>query len=597
MPSTQSSPSPARAPWPRWELRLPDELRPPTEVDRFLLWLARRQWRSLAAGALFGTLWMLPVALAPAAIGQAIDAGVVARDGSALLLWSGAVLLLGIVSGLAGNGRHLAAVTNWLLATFRGGTLADRALRRAGPALTREMPVGEIVTSFSSDFGRLGGAYDVFARMTGSIVSFVVVAVILLRGSPLLGLIMLGGGPLLVLSLSLVMKPLQRRQETQRGEAGRLNSLGADTVAGLRVLRGIGGEETFLVRYAAQSDRVRVAGVRLAGLQATLDAAQVLLPGVFVLVVTAIGSRLVLRGEITPGQLVAFYGYTAFLTTPLRTAVEFAESFIRARVAARRIVRILAAEPDHAGQDAPGSAALGPAALDSSPAGALVDPASGVRAQPGRVTAIVSAEPEESAAIAHRLGRIGPGSFGVRWGESVLDDLPIAEVRRRIVVSEPSPHLFSGSVRAELLAGADHAADESAGRLARALDLADARDVFEAIEGGLDGVLQERGRTLSGGQRQRLALARALVRDPEVLVLIEPTSAVDAHTEARIARRLHEQRRGRTTVLVTASPLLLATADEVLLVESGEVTDQGTHHDLLRRSTAYRDIVLRGGED
>lgn len=547
--------------WPRWALSLPEDTRPPTTVDAFLLWLARRQWRSLAAGAVMGTAWMLPIALVPAAIGAAIDRGVVARDLGQLLLWAGAVLGLGIFSAVTGNGRHLAAVTNWLLATFRGAVLADRALRRAGPRLTRELPVGEIITSFSTDFGRLGGAFDVFARVTGSLVSFVVVAVILLKGSVLLGLIMLIGGPLLVLSLSLVMQPLQRRQEAQRQEAGALAALAADTVAGLRVLRGIGGEETFLRRYAVQSERVRVAGVRIAGLQATLDAAQVLLPGIFVLVVTAVGSRLVVRGEISPGQLVAFYGYTAFLTTPLRTVVEFTESMVRARVAARRVVRILAADPGAASESAPD---LGP---EAGPAAASV-----VRTAMGTLTGVVSADPEESAELVRGLA-----------GDQVL-------------VSEPTPHMFSGPLREELLAGLELDDPDVLARLDEVLVVADAEDVLLAVDGGLDGDLVERGRTLSGGQRQRIALARALVRAPELLVLIEPTSAVDAHTEARIAARLAEHRRGQRTIVVTASPLLLDACDEVLLVADGQVAARGRHHDLLSQVTAYREIVLRGEE-
>jgi ABC-type multidrug transport system fused ATPase/permease subunit len=210
------------------------------------------------------------------------------------------------------------------------------------------MPAGEVVTSFASDFWRMGEVFDVTARLAGAIVSFIVVSAILLRGSVLLGVIMLVGGPLLLASLALVVRPLHRRQQAQREEAGQLTALGADTVAGLRVLRGIGGEDTFLARYAAQSERVRLAGVRLSPVQATLDAAQVLLPGIFVVVVTGIGAHLAVAGEITPGQLVAFYGYTAFLTMPLRTATEFVDKLTRTRVAARRIVKILAIEPDHA---------------------------------------------------------------------------------------------------------------------------------------------------------------------------------------------------------------------------------------------------------
>jgi ABC-type bacteriocin/lantibiotic exporter with double-glycine peptidase domain len=402
-----------------------------------------------------------------------------------------------------------------------------------------------------------------------------------------LGLIMLIGGPLLVASLAFVMKPLQRRQSAQREQAGRLTALGADTVAGLRVLRGIGGEDAFLARYRRQSEAVRLAGVRVAGTQATLDAAQVLLPGIFVLVVTAIGARLAVTGEISPGQLVAFYGYTAFLTMPLQTAVEFADKLISTRVAARRIARILSVEPDHAVDLAATGPALRREVARLVDTATMVDPTSGVEVVPGRLTALVSARPEESAAVAARLGRTSPGEHGVTWGGVALDDLPVRVVREHVLVSQPDPRLFSGPVRTEL-GGADDD-DRRA-----ALLVADAEDVLVAIDGGLDGEVEERGRSLSGGQRQRLALARSLLRDADVLVLVEPTSAVDAHTEARIAECLAQHRKGRTTVVVTASPLLLDRADEVVLVEDGRATDRGTHRELMRRSTTYRSVVVRG---
>ena len=571
-----------------WPYATAPDAAPPLDADRLILWLARHQWRTLLGGVLFGVPWMLSIALVPAAIGKAVDDGLVARDPRALVTWAAAIMGLGLVSAVTTNGRHWFAVRNWLISSFRTAVVTERAVRGAGPAVTRQMPAGEVVTSFASDFWRMGEVFDVTARLAGAIVSFIVVSAILLRGSVLLGVIMLVGGPLLLASLALVVRPLHRRQQAQREEAGQLTALGADTVAGLRVLRGIGGEDTFLARYAAQSERVRLAGVRLSPVQATLDAAQVLLPGIFVVVVTGIGAHLAVGGEITPGQLVAFYGYTAFLTMPLRTATEFVDKLTRTRVAARRIVKILAIEPDHA----PAGRTSGDLLVDGGTpvvdvSADLVDPASGVVVVPGQFTALVSADPEDTAQIAQRLGRLLPGRHGVRWGDVALDDLPIERVRSLVVVSGADPHLFSGPVR-DALGGADDAAREVA------VHVASASDAIDSLDGGLDGELEERGRALSGGQRQRLALARALLRDPEVLVLVEPTSAVDAHTEARIAQRLAAHRAGRTTVVVTASPLLLDTADAVLFVRDGTVTATGRHRDLLRTHPAYRDVVLRG---
>jgi ABC-type multidrug transport system fused ATPase/permease subunit len=120
---------------------------------------------------------------------------------------------------------------------------------------------------------------------------------------------------------------------------------------------------------------------------------------------------------------------------------------------------------------------------------------------------------------------------------------------------------------------------------------------LEALADGLDSEVEERGRSFSGGQRQRLTLTRALLTDADTLVLVEPTSAVDAHTEARIAARLATARSGRTTAIMTASPLLLDQADRVLFLQDGIVTASGTHQELMQEHPAYRAVVVRGEEE
>ncbi|TQJ51992.1 ABC transporter ATP-binding protein [Phycicoccus sp. SLBN-51] len=554
---------------------------------RFLLWLARQQLAIQLMVLVAGTVWMVALALMPAAVGRGIDQGIVPGDWAGLARWALAILALGALAAAAGATRHYLAVQNWLSASYRTGQLTARGVERSGPALTRTIPAGEVIAVFAGDVMRIGGLFDAAGRFTGAVVSYVVVGSILLAASPPLGWLVLVGGPVLLSLLTFVVRPLQRRQADQREQTGRLTTLGADTVGGLRVLRGIGGEQTFLRRYEAQSQHVRRVGVRVAGVQASLDSAQVLLPGIFVVLVTWIGARFALDGRITAGQLVAFYGYAAFLTMPLRTVTEFTDRFIRAHIAARKVLRILAVEPDQQ----PGTRGASPL---PDPAEDLVDPLSGVRVRAGALTALVSARPEETAAIADRLGRHGPGRHETTWGGTRLHDLSLAEVRERVVVSEADPRLFTGRLRDGLLAGRLAHSDQ---QVHAALEVASAMDVLEAVPDGLDGHVEERGRSYSGGQRQRLALARALLADPEVLVLVEPTSAVDAHTEARIATRLADARRSRTTVVTTASPLVLGEADHVVLVEDGVATATGTHHELLAGHAAYRSIVIRGEED
>jgi ABC-type bacteriocin/lantibiotic exporter with double-glycine peptidase domain len=229
------------------------------------------------------------------------------------------------------------------------------------------------------------------------------------------------------------------------------------------------------------------------------------------------------------------------------------------------------------------------AAGTASTAAELVDVRSGLVVRPGRLTAVVAERPEESAALADRLGRFAEGP--VLLDGVSLSHLDRAFVRRSIVVSDANATLFSGTLRDEL----DPSGTATDEQVMTAMATASAEDVLDLLDGGLNAEVEERGRSFSGGQRQRLVLTRALTLNPDVLVLVEPTSAVDAHTEATIASRLQRYRAGRTTVVTTSSPLLLDRADEVALMEGGRIVLTGLHRDLME-DPRYRRVVVRGEE-
>jgi len=548
---------------------------------RFLWWVIKGQWHTLLLAMLFGTVWMVAQAVMPAIIGLAIDQGIAARDTGALLKWTLVMLGLGLLQAVAGIVRHRFAVTNWLTAAYRTVQLVARHATHLGATLPKRVSTGEVVAIGTNDLSHLGNAMDILARAAGAVVSFLVVAVILLRTSTTLGLVVLIGVPVLLLAVGPLLKPLQKRNLTQREMMGDLSNLATDIVSGLRVLRGIGGEAVFHDRYVRDSQEVRKAGVQVGRLQSVLDALQILLPGVFVVLVVWLGARFAVQGRISAGELVAFYGYAAFLMIPLRTATEFANKWIRAFVAARRVIRVLALVPEVTDPESP---------YDEPPVGAeLVDVHSGLRVPPGQITAVVSDPPDESAVLADRLGRYAEGE--VRWGDVPLNGLDRAVVRRRIVVSDTESTLFSGVLKEQV-----DIRERGPDSVVAALLTASADDVLEALPDGMNTTVNERGRSFSGGQRQRLVLARALAADPEILIMVEPTSAVDAHTEARIADRLRAHRAGRTTVVTTSSPLLLDRVDNVAFVRDGVVVAFGAHRDLMRDSHEYRAVVTREEE-
>jgi ABC-type multidrug transport system fused ATPase/permease subunit len=605
-----------------------DAAAPDTRSPRtFLIWLVRQNGTLFIAGLVVALVWMVPQVLGPWMIGQAIDNGIVTGDSAVTLRWVltlGVVTLVGAYSGLV---YHTIIVREWLIALYGTTKLVTRKALQLGHILTRRTPTGEVLSVSGSDGDQFGALMEVSTRAFSQLVAYLVVAGIVLTTSVRMGLLVLVSAPLLVVLGLPLLRPMQRWQGVERSRNSELTSMATDIVGGLRILRGIGGEQTFGGNYAGQSQRVRQSGVAAGRWLAAVESVGVLLSGGFVVALMWVGTREVALGRLTVGQLIAFLGYGLFLIQPMRTFVEFAQKWTRSVVSARKAIAVLGQRPPWVHPDEPASW----------PSDApIVDEASGVTIRPGRLTMVVSAVPDDSAALADRIGRYLPSEEGALVSDEIPEDLKgraarrersvrarareaqaqrdeararepwgvavggidlqrfeLDEVRRRILVSDTSPQVFAGTLRDSV---------DPMGRLTReqaeqALHTAAAEDVFDAMPGGWQGELEERGRGLSGGQRQRLVLTRALAADPEVLVLVEPTSAVDAHTEARIAERLGDHRSGRTTVVMTASPLLLHHADEVILLEAGKAGAVGRHADLLADSPAYRSVVVRGDEE
>ncbi|MFE2265073.1 ABC transporter transmembrane domain-containing protein [Streptomyces griseosporeus] len=558
---------------------------------RFLWWLGRNQLGGQLKALAWGLLHFVAVSALPFCVGYAVQA-VVDRSGQRLAVAGGLLALCGTATALGDTFLHRTAVTNWITAAARVQQLLARKAARLGSALTRRVAAGEVVAVSTGDVEKIGWFVEAVSRFTAAALTVVVVCVGLVVYQPALGVVVAVGLPVVALAALPLLPHATRRADVQREKAGRATELASDTVAGLRVLRGIGGEELFLDRYRHASQEVRRAAVRSAGMWALIAALQVLLPGLLLIVVVWYGVHLAREGRISVGELVTVYSSVMVLNYPLWHFQEIAMAYSFSRPSAKRAARVLSLEraTDPAGAPSEG------VETGAVPSGDLYDPATGLLVPEGLLTAVVCGDPDAAGRLAERLGGHAPeGGPSVLLGGVALDELPLDAARTAVLVQDKDPVLLSGSLRDLLDVPASGAVD-----VAEALAAAQCDDVLETLVQGslgaadpLDAHITERGRSLSGGQRQRLALARSLLTDPEVLVLDEPTSAVDSHTEARIAEGVRRLRNGRTTVVFTSSPLLLDRADRVVLVHEGEVAAVGVHRDLVGTEPRYRAVVTR----
>ncbi|MBB5960594.1 ABC-type multidrug transport system fused ATPase/permease subunit [Saccharothrix tamanrassetensis] len=558
--------------------------RPPTPRDisgpgRYLLWLVRSQRARIAAGMALGSSWMVSLALPPFVLSQAIDRGLIPGDRQALLLWAGALLVVSVLIAVLAISRHRTMTRIRMDASFRTIRASVRQSARLGSTLSRRLDSGEVTAIGTGDVQVVSQALTVTGPGFGAVVAYACIAVIMFDISALLAVVVLAGVPLLAAFIGPLLRRIEQTTTGYRRLQGQLTGRLVDVIGGLRVLNGIGGKDAHLDRYRAQSRELVGKGFQVGRPASWVVALATGLPALFLAVVVWIAARMAATGEISIGDFVAVHGYVAVLVIPVGALIEGSGDIARALVSARQVIHLLRMEPEHRDTDPAAPVPAGPAAL--------VEPESGVVVEPGLFTAVVSARPADAIAVVERLGRFRDTE--ATWGDVRVDGITVDAFRERVLVADNDADFFAGTVRTAV-AGRREPEDSA---IRTALRDAVADDVVEALPEGLDSKVVSGAATLSGGQKQRMRMARALYADPDVLLAVEPTSAVDAHTEAVMAERLAAARHGRTTVVTTTSPLVLDIADRVVLLVDGVVDRVGTHHELLSSCPAYREVVSR----
>ncbi|MCC3765269.1 ABC transporter ATP-binding protein/permease [Glycomyces sp. TRM65418] len=549
----------------------PRPLRPKRPITplRLLVGLARPHKGRIALGALFyllagsasmAQLWM---------IGRIVDEGFIARDGSGLVFWLSLTALAVIAQPVfwsLGFRQFVGAEAAGQRAIVR--RLTDH-LNAAGTGVRGRVPAGELVNLPSEDTRRAARSIADVGFFFNNFAMFTVGSALVWSIHPLLGVVIIAGSAVTSVVTGPLLGRLQRRQSDYREMIGDLTAHAADIVGGLRVLRGIGGDVLFAERYRERSSALRDKGYRVANSSSWIHAMRHSMPIVFVAAITWTGAILAADGAITIGGLASAFSFATVFIAVSGNFIGLAHFLVAAWVAAGRIAGFLHVGPD---VDDSGTVRGG--------GGELRDPESGLTVPVGGLTAVVTAETAPALEACERLARYRDSE--AVWGARPLEAYALAEVRERIMLLTDEDYLFAGTLAETLRADRN--------RALAAIETACAADVYSGLGGSLDGRVAEGGQNLSGGQRQRLRLARAIAAEPEILLAVEPTSAVDAHTESLVARRVAAARAGKSTVVVAASPMWLARADRVVWMVEGKVHAVGSHAELLD-DPAYRRLA------
>lgn len=553
----------------------------------------KRNSRTLAAGTVFNGFYQIAETMVPVMIGVVVDRAVATGSVNSLLvtLLGLAAVFVVITVGWRHGARLIEASVLQEAHLLRVETVA-KALHPSG--IRTNLRSGEVLTVSTSDADQTAVSLEIVPWVVGALVATTTAAIALLVIDVPLGLAVLVGTPIILVVLHTTGPLIARKVESAQASTARASGMATDLVSGIRPLRGIGAENTASDRYRSESRKALSDSLRVAKVMGLYQTASTMISALLAVAVAGGAGWLALRGDISIGDLIAVVGLSQFIIEPLTSLALAPKTLAMARGSADRLALVLDADVlvtsgEHSVSELPSVALRG--IRHRSLRGLDLD------IEPGELVGVVSYSPQDSEALVEIVsGQISPTDYD---GSLLLDGIPIEEIElaraRSVVLVEPHRHdLFAGTVGSNVRVGV---ADGRESVVDLALEHSASHDVVAANPAGLDHAVTDRGASLSGGQRQRLALARALAAEPPVLVLHDPTTAVDAVTEHAIAEGIaalrHGDARRHTTIIVTSSPSLLSVVDRVVVLDEGVVLAEGTHQNFAQNDERYRDAVVR----
>jgi ABC-type multidrug transport system fused ATPase/permease subunit len=459
-------------------------------------------------------------------------------------------------------------------------------------------PTGQLLSNANSDVEAAWAPIAPLPMAVGTVAMMVIAVVQMLVTDLVMALVGLMVFPLVIVSNVLfqrIQSPLMTRAQALRAE---VSEVAHESFDGALVVKTLGRETEETERFADKAHQLRETNIKAGRVRAVFDPVLEALPNLGVLAVLAVGVNRVLDGNADPGDVVTIGYLLTIVAFPIRSLGWLLGEFPRSVVGYQRVSAVLAATGEMQYGDrvvaTPGDRDDRGARLDVRDLAyrydggpALLDDLT-FTVEPGRTVAVVGATASGKSTLTSLLVRlVDPAEGAVLLDGTDLRDLAAGQLAQHVSLVPQQAFLFDDTVRGNVTLGADVSDDEVWG----ALRSAQADGFVAALPDGLDTRLGERGTSLSGGQRQRLSLARALVRQPRLLIMDDATSAVDPEVEARILAALRGHDTAATVLVVAYRKATIALADQVVYLRDGRVADQGTHSELLTRSPGYAHLV------
>ncbi|MFJ4097170.1 ABC transporter ATP-binding protein [Kitasatospora sp. NPDC089913] len=567
-------------------MKTPDNRRSRRPGSAILRTAVRRNTRAMVVGTVLMGLYQAGETAFPIALGLIVEHTLRDRSPGSLALAVGALAVIITTVSLSWRfGMRVLQKANTTEAHRWRVRVAECGLQPV--ARDTGLKSGEVLTIATEDADQTADIVEVVPMLLSSMVAVLIAAVALGTANLWLGLLVVVGTVAILSVLSVMSRRIGSSTKEQQARVARAGAKVADLITGLRPLHGFGGNHAAFRSYRRVSTEAKEQAVTVARVNGVYAGTALGLNAVLAVSVTLTAGWLAFDGQIDIGELVMAVGLAQFVMEPLRLFSDMPKYVMMARASAERMALVLSAEPVTVpGEERPEPD--GGLEIDCVRYGALQGVKFHVPA--GEFTAITAYQPRAAADLAAVLAlAVPPESYEgeVRVGGRPFAQLSVESLRAHLLVNPYDGEIFAGTLRSNI----DPSGTSTT--VPEAVEASMLTDVVALHRQGLDYEVRDRGSNLSGGQRQRLSLARALAADTEVLVLRDPTTAVDAVTEQLVARRLAALRRGRTTVVITSSPALLDAADRVLVLDGGVVKAEGTHRVLLDTDPAYCLAVTR----